>query len=59
MNIKTYRKDIIPGWLIVKAARYAIEHPPRVNFLDKAIMITIIVGLGWLTVAILRWVVKT
>ena len=63
MNIKQYRNDVSPGYLVWRAyvaqqTREALEHPPRVTFFDKAIMVFIILGLGWLTVAILRWVVR-
>jgi len=49
MNIKTYRKDIIPGWLVVRSARYALEHPPRVSKYDWIIWTLIFLGAGYMT----------
>jgi hypothetical protein len=58
MNLSTFKNDIIPGWLIVKAARYAIDHPPRVNLFDRVIWVLIFAGLGLLTYQTLVWVLR-
>ena len=49
MNIKTFKNDIIPGWLVVKAARYALEHPPRVSKFDWVIWLLIFLGSAYMT----------
>ena len=71
MNIKEYRNDIIPSYLVwrayvvqktreaaANAFNHGLQHPPRVTILDRMIWIIIILGLGMLTIQILRWVVK-
>jgi len=54
MNIKNYRNDIIPGYLVWRAyvaqkTREALEHPPRVSRWDWLIWTVIFLGSGYLT----------
>ena len=58
MNIHEFKRDIIPGWLVVKAARYALEHPPAVWKYDWVIWLLIFLGAGYMTYHLALMVVK-